>query len=48
MATVYCLHCIYLCVRGGVYYCGNKCCYTYGGHSVTPDSPKYCEYFKQR
>ena len=47
MATVYCLHCIWLVQRGGVYYCGNKVC-TYGGGSVDPTYAKYCPYYKER
>ena len=48
MATVYCANCIWLCIRGGVYYCGNTSCYDYGGHSVSPDHAKCCPYHKPR
>ncbi len=48
MANVYCLHCIWLATRGGVYYCGNPSCVTYGGGSVDPTFGKYCAYFKAR
>ena len=48
MATVFCLRCIWLVERGGVYYCGNKACTTYGGGSVDPTFAKYCPYYKER
>ena len=45
MARVYCLHCIWLFQRGGVWYCGNPISDLFN-KSVTPDWEKSCDYFK--
>ena len=46
MATVYCIRCIYLFQRGGVYYCGCPTCDLYD-KAVTPDWGKCCDYYKE-
>lgn len=45
--TVYCLTCLWLAQRGGVYYCGNPVSNYYNG-SVSPTSEKCCSYYKGR